>query len=91
MELQINNVVKTRRGDCGVVASFNKKPFIIIFEGFVCPVDRYNEQLKHKNPNYDIVEVYDGKKVDNYKKVYRKSFDFSTLKLIYKEGEEVNG
>lgn len=87
MELQINNVVKIRKGGFGVVSAFNKKPCVIVFEGFVSPINRYNSNLKHKNSNYDIVEVYDGKKVENYKEVYRKSFDPSNLKLVYKEGE----
>ncbi len=84
-KLEINNVVKIRRGDIGVIVAFNKKPCIIVFESFVSPISRYDDNLKHKNSQYDIVEVYDGKKIENYKEVYRKTFDFSKLKLLYKE------
>lgn len=86
-ELNVNDVVKIRKGKFGVVSGFNKKPCVIVFEAFVSPTSRYDANLKHKNHDYDIVEVYDGKKVANYKDVYRKSFDPSNLKLLYREGE----
>lgn len=88
MELKVNQVVKLRNGKVGVVSGFNNKPCLIVFESFTSQLNRYTEELKHKtNNDYDIVEVFEGKKVENFKDVYRKKFDFSTLKEVYKAEE----
>jgi hypothetical protein len=84
MELKQNQIVKLRKGDVGVVMSFKNKPSLLVFNSFVSPLSRYNENLKHKNPNYDIVGVYEGK-VEAYTDVYRKRFDISSLKEVYVE------
>jgi len=84
-EFKVNQVVKNRRGNVGVVMGFNNKPSLVVFEGFVTPTKKFDENFKTKNHEYDIVEVYEGKKVENYTDVYRKSFDLSTLKKVYKE------
>ena len=87
-ELKLNSVVKLRNGKCGVVMGFNNAPSLIVFDSFVCQMNRYNGDLKHKTKSeYDIVEVYEGKKVEKYSDVYRKRYDFSKLKCLYKEGE----
>lgn len=85
MELQKNQIVKLRNGNFGAVASFNDKAFQIIFTAFTSPLRRYDENLKAKNNNYDIVEVYDGSSVENVTDVFKKSFNAEGLKLIWKE------
>jgi len=85
MELQKNQIVKLRNGNFGAVAAFNDKAFQIIFTAFTSPLRRYDENLKAKNNNYDIVEVYDGSTVENVTDVFKKSFNADGLKLIWKE------
>jgi hypothetical protein len=58
---------------------------VIIFTAFTSPLRRYDENLKAKNNNYDIVEVYDGSTVENVTDVFKKSFNADGLKLIWKE------
>ena len=85
-ELKVNQVVRIRKGKNGVVMGFNNKAALIVFDSFVSQLSRYNENLKHKkNTDYDIVGVYEGKKVEKYTDVYKKSFDLSTLKEVYVE------
>ena len=88
MELKVNQVVKLRNGKVGVVSAFNSKPCLLVFENYTSKLNQYNNDLTHKKHNeYDIVEVYEGKKVENFTDVYRKKFDFSTLKEVYKAEE----
>lgn len=87
MELKSNNVVKLRNGKHGVTASFNGKPFQMIFDSFTCPISRFNEKLENKNHNYDIVEVYDGSCIENVKDVFKKKFSTENLHLIWKKDE----
>jgi predicted RNA methylase len=88
MELKVNQVVKLRNGKVGVVSGFNNKPCLVVFENYTSQLSRYDENLKHKKSNdYDIVEVYEGKKVEKFTDVYRKKFDLSTLKEVYKAEE----
>jgi hypothetical protein len=84
MELQKNQVVKLRNGIFGAVASFNDVPFQLIFTAFTTPTRRYDENLKNKNENYDIVEIYDGSTLENVSDVFKKSFNADGLKLIWK-------
>lgn len=87
MELGNNNVVKLRNGLNGIVTSFNDKPVQIIFKSYTSTLDKYDENLKHKNSNYDIVEVFDGSSIDNVKKVFAKKFNTDDLNSIWKETE----
>ena len=87
-ELKVNQVVRIRKGKNGVVMGFNGKPSLIVFDSYCAKLKDYNENLKHKkHEEYDIVGVYDGKKVENYTDVYRKKFDLSMLKEVYVEEE----
>ena len=59
MVLGNNQVVELRNGIFGVVASFNNKPFQLIFRSYTNPISRYDENLKNKNSAYDIVKIYE--------------------------------
>ena len=85
MELKSNQVIQLRNGKNGVVASFNNKPFQLIFDSFTTPIGRYNEELKNKNKNtnYDIVKVFDGTQVDNVLDVFKKKFSTDDLTLVW--------
>lgn len=85
MTLGNNNVVKLRNGLFGLVSSFNNKPLQVIFKSYTSTLDKYDENLKHKNSNYDIVEVYDGSTIDNPKKVFAKKFTAEQLECLWKE------
>ena len=85
MELSNNQVVKLRNGKFGVVASFNNKPFQLIFAAYTNPIKRYSENLEHKNHEYDIVEVFDGSKVENVTDVFKTSFNAEGLDSIWKK------
>ena len=85
MELQKNQIVKLRNGSFGAVASFNDKAFQIIFTAFTSPIRKYDADLKAKNSNYDIVEVYDGTSLAEVTDVFKRSFNAEGLKLIWKE------
>lgn len=85
MTLGNNNVVKLRNGLFGLVSSFNNKPLQVIFKSYTSTLDKYDENLKHKNSNYDIVEVYDGSTIDNPKKVFAKKFAAEQLECLWKE------
>ncbi len=87
MELQNNQVVKLRNGKFGVVASFNEKPFQIIFAAFTSPIKRYDENLKHKNENYDIVEVFDGSPIEAVTNVFKNKFNADGLTSVWKGNE----
>lgn len=89
MKLEVNDIVKIRRGDFGVVVGFNNKPCAILFHSFTSVLTRYNENLKHSNKEYDIVAVYNGDKVESYKEVYRAKFDPDALELELRYKESV--
>lgn len=86
-KLQANQIVKLRNGKYGVTAEFNGNVFQLIFAAYSSPISAYNEELKHKNTNYDIVAVYDASKVENVLSVFKKSFDADKLELpiVWKE------
>lgn len=83
MKLENNQVVELRNGLFGVVASFNNKPFQLIFKSYTNPISRYNEELKNKNTAYDIVKIYDGSTIENVTSVFSNSFNPSNLNLIW--------
>lgn len=84
MKLEKNQVVKLRNGRFGVTASFNDKAFQLVFAAFTTPVRRYDENLKNKNENYDIVEVFDGSTLENVADVFKASFKADGLKSVWK-------
>ena len=67
MVLENNQIVELRNGIFGVVASFNDKPFQLVFKSYTNPISRYDENLKTKNSSYDIVKIYDGTKTEGNK------------------------
>lgn len=85
MELKSNQVIQLRNGKNGVVASFNDKPFQLIFDSFTTPIGRYDGELKNKNTNYDIVKVFDGTQVDNVLDVFKKKFSTDDLTLVWEK------
>lgn len=84
MELQKNQIVKLRNGKFGATAIFNDKVFQIIFATFTTPIKRYDENLKTKNENYDIVEVFDGSTLEKVTDVFKTSFNANGLKSVWK-------
>lgn len=83
MELTCNKIVELRNGKFGVVACFNEKPFQLVFDSFTTPIGRYNDELKNKNTNYDIVKIYDGSSVENVLAVFKKTFNTDGLALVW--------
>lgn len=83
MVLQNNQIVQLRNGLYGVVASFNNKPFQLIFNSYTNPITRYSEELKNKNPQYDIVKVFDGSPINNVTDVFKAKFNADNLTLIW--------
>lgn len=83
MELTCNKIVELRNGKFGVVACFNEKPFQLVFDSFTTPIGRYNDELKNKNTNYDIVKIYDGSSVENVLDVFKKTFNTDGLALVW--------
>ena len=84
MELQKNQVVKLRNGKFGVTATFNDKVFQIIFTAFTSPIRRYDENLKAKNSDYDIVEVFDGSTLEKVTDVFKTNFNAEGLNSVWK-------
>lgn len=84
MELSKNQIVKLRNGVFGAVMSFNDTPMQIVFAAFSNPT-RLWKDLKRKNSQYDIVEIYDGSKLENVRDVYKKSFKADGLDLVWSE------
>lgn len=87
MNLSNNQVIQLRNGKYGVVASFNNKPFQLIFDTFTTPIGRYNRELKNRNSNYDIVKVFDGSSVENVLDVFKKKFNADNLPLVWEDVE----
>ena len=83
MVLGNNQVVELRNGIFGVVASFNDKPFQLIFKSYTNPISRYDENLKNKNSAYDFVKIYDGTNIDMVTDVFGKKFTTDNLTLIW--------
>lgn len=87
MTLQNNQIVQLRNGIYGVVASFNNKPFQLIFRSYTNPISRYSEELKNKNAQYDIVKIFDGSPIEEVTTVFKSKFKADNLTLIW-EGNE---
>ena len=87
MEFAQNQIVVLRNGNVGVTASFNGRAFQLIFAAYSCPVGRYNSDLKTKNSDYDVVEIFDGTGVENVTAVFKKGFKTDGLKSIWKREE----
>lgn len=85
MFLENNQIVKLRNGKVGATASFNDKVYQIVFATYSNPISRYDENLKHKNSEYDIVEVFDGSTIENVTDVFKNSFSTDGLKSVWKE------
>ena len=83
MKLEVNQIVKLRNGKVGVTSAFNGKAFLLVFASFVTPIKRYNDDLRTKNENYDIMEVYDGEGVEA-NDVFKVKFSTDNLNLIWK-------
>lgn len=83
MELNVNQVIQLRNGIYGVVASFNNKPFQLIFRSYTNPISRYDENLKNKNEEYDIVKIFDGSNIENVSQVFGAKFNPNNLTLIW--------
>ena len=87
MVLENNQIVELRNGIFGVVASFNDKPFQLVFKSYTNPISRYDENLKTKNSSYDIVKIYDGTNVENVTNVFGKKFTADNLTLIWERND----
>lgn len=77
-----------RNGLVGVVAYFGDKPSWLIFKAYINPLNKYDGELKHKNSNYDIMEVYDGSTIEDVNNVFKTSFTTDELPLVWKREEE---
>lgn len=87
MKLNVNQVIQLRNGIYGVVASFNNKPFQIIFRSYTNPISRYDENLKNKNEQYDIVKIFDGSNIENVSQVFGAKFNPNNLTLIWERND----
>lgn len=84
--LSCGQVVKLRNEKIGIVTCFNGKPSHVIMASFSNPITKWDDDLKHSNTNYDIVEVRDGSKVENPLDAFKKR-TFNDLDVLYKREE----
>ena len=84
-KIESNQIIVLRNGSIGVTASFNGKPFQLIFRSYTSMLSRYDENLKHKNPQYDIVCILDGKGIDDVRKVFSNKFSLDGIPIIWQE------
>ena len=82
-ELSCKQVVKLRNGNVGIVVCFGDKPSHIIMNNFTNPIGKWDENLESKNHNYDIVEVYDGSKLEDPLDGFKKK-KVAELDVLYK-------
>lgn len=87
MELGNNQIIELRNGIFGVVASFNNKPFQLIFNSYTNPISRYDNDLKNKNSAYDIMKVYNGESIERVTDVFSRKFNTNDLSLIWERKE----
>lgn len=95
-KLNVNNIVKLRNGQYGVVEGFNNKPHMFIFSGYTSNILKQYDGPHYKKANdesrkYDVVAVYDGTSIENVQDVYKKrKFDetVKSLPCIWAEAEE---
>ena len=57
---------------------------LCVFSAFTNPITKWDENLKHTNTNYDIVEVYDGSKLENPMDGFKKR-KVGELEVLYAE------
>ena len=79
------HIVVLRNGNVGAVSSFNGQAYLIVFASFVVQMSKYNEQLKHKNAQYDIVKIHDGSSIEDVKDIFKKKFSYDNLNVIWSE------
>jgi hypothetical protein len=87
MEFGCNQIVVLRNGVIGVVACFNGRPFQLVFKSYTSPIGRYDSELKNKNNNYDVVEIFDGSTIENVLDVFKSKFTTEGLERIWKRDE----
>lgn len=87
MNFSCNEVILLRNGKYGVVACFNNKPFQLVFDSFTCPIGRYDEELKNKNTNYDVIKKFNGGSIENVLDVFKKKFSGDNLEVIWERKE----
>ena len=87
MELQTSQIVVLRNGKVGIVDSILGKPWLIVFSSFTLQIGRFNEELRHKDANYDIMSIYDGSSIDNPKAVWARSFEPANLECVWTREE----
>lgn len=77
MEFQNNQVVLNKRGEYGVVASFNNQPCLLIFNSYTMQLSRFDDKGKCKNDSYSIVKVFQPSADNNItmKEVLHKGFN----------------
>lgn len=96
MNFENNQVVKNRKGEYGVVASWQNKPKYIVFNAYAQKIDFFDENFRclkgsteEKRREYDIVEVYDGTPVENADTVFKsRKYKADGLTLVWKEEEK---
>ena len=59
MEFSNNQIVMLRNGIYGAVASFNNKPFQIVFKSYTTPTSKYDENFKTK-----LRKIFERKAID---------------------------
>ena len=79
------HIVVLRNGNVGAVSSFYGQAYLIVFASFVVQMSKYNEQLKHKNAQYDIVKILDGSSIEDVKDIFKKKFSYDNLNVIWSE------
>lgn len=87
MEFGKNQVIELRNGLYGVVATFNDKPFQLIFKSYTNPISRYDNDLRNKNSVYDVIRIYDGSTLENVTDVFSKKFVTDNLPLIWERND----
>lgn len=88
MELTSKQIVKLRNGNVGVVVGWGNKPTYLVAATFVNTIDKWDEngdRVKAKEtPNkYDIMTIYDGSAVEEPTQVFKSSFNFDELPVVW--------
>ena len=87
MEFSNNQIVMLRNGIYGAVASFNNKPFQIVFKSYTTPTSKYDGNFKTKNSNYDVVKIFDGSKIEDIRVLFSSKFNSDNLEIIWEENK----
>ena len=83
-----NQIVVLRNGSIGVTASFNNKPFQLIFRSYTSTVGNYDENLRHKKHQYDVVSLLDGSNLKDVREVFSNKFSLDGIPVIWTEPTE---